>query len=116
MKPLPIDKKIEPTDWSDLESEDRVKALLWMRDGVDQATQKAITGVAYRQFCISVTKGIEFKPRAVWNTLNPRMQDHFKHSKSTLDLINKLIADDQDEDDIFQLDDDDQKGVYDESE
>lgn len=120
MNSLPINKKIEPTEWSDLDPEDRVKALLWMRTGIDQATERAITGIAYRQFCICVTKGIEFNPRIVWNTLTPRMQDHFRHSKSTYDLINNLIAADQSTNDIFKIDndddDDDQEGVYDESE
>lgn len=95
MKALPVDSVIQPTDWEDLHPADRILILQWYKESFHAGIYRTITKSAYEHLCYCVTKGAEFNPRVPWNTLMPRVQDHFAHTREIIEQIDLAILAEQ---------------------
>lgn len=74
----------------DLEIEDRLLVLGWMRDAIHEGMKKTITAKTYIAFVHALNKGSEFDPAAVWETVQEQSRAHFEHAA---DILAQLESD-----------------------
>lgn len=76
--------------FTDLEKEDRLLVLTWMRDAIHEGMKKTITAKTYVAFVHALNKGTDFDPAAVWETVPEQSRDHFEHAA---DILAQLESD-----------------------
>lgn len=81
----------------DLNPDDQILALTWMRDAIIRGIRSNVGLKAYWEFCRGrTTDGIgesePFDPEAVWSRLRPHEQNHFLRVAETIDRLDTQIA------------------------
>lgn len=99
MKPIPFDQ---------ITLRDRILVLEWMKTAIHSGIEGLIGRKTYRHFCRCLEQDKPFEPIDVWNQLEPQTQDHFNHSRTSVERLETAIKDCQHQIHLSHLDQQDE--------
>jgi len=85
-------QKTEPKKipWDSLSPGLQIIVLQWMIEGIHMMIRAFVKEKAYQALVNSIHKKEKFDPKALWDSLNATNQAHFEHTKTAVELLEKM--------------------------
>jgi hypothetical protein len=86
----PVITEQKPIALMDLPEADRTRVLEIMIDGINSGLDFLIHGRAHQYFLAHLHNGMVFDPSVLWDSLPISSQNHFKHAREAIKIIEAL--------------------------